>query len=384
MTITTRPLRPDAPDLADRCAGLFGIYVHVPFCAAKCGYCDFASFEGMSDLAGPYVERVCHEISESGISTCDTAFVGGGTPTSLGPDLLGRLIAAIPRTDCAEVTVEANPESLTPEVALAVSVAGANRISIGMQSAMPHVLESLGRRHDFGAVISAVKSARAAGIRRINLDLIYGSPGESLADWRMSLDAAIGLDPGHISAYALTVESGTKLWREVHDGSRRAPDDDVQAEKMSIASELLDAAGYVRYEVSAWARPGEACRHNLMYWGGGEYRGFGSGAHSHIDGTRFWNTRNPAGYLSGAGVPVAGSELITPDVELFDRVSLGMRRAAGVAISALPPGCDRTIDFLIKAGLVSIVEGRLKPTAKGLALGNEVAVRLLSVAGPEC
>lgn len=382
--IATSLLHPDASELADHCAELFGIYVHVPFCVAKCDYCDFASFEGMSDLAGPYVEWVCRDISESGISSCDTAFVGGGTPTSLGPDLLGRLIAAIPRTDDAEVTVEANPESLTLEVASAAVAAGANRISIGMQSAMPCVLASLGRRHDFGAVASAVNAARAAGIERINLDLIYGSPGESLADWRASLDAAIGLDPGHISAYALTVEPGTKLWRDVRDGRCRAPDDDVQAEKMSIAAEILDDAGYERYEVSAWARPGEACRHNLMYWGGGEYRGFGSGAHSHIDGTRFWNTRNPAKYLSGPGVEVAGSELITPEVELFDRVSLGMRRAAGVAVSALPPGSDEVIEALGRAGLVVTAEGRLKPTARGFALGNEVAVRLLSVAGPEC
>lgn len=377
-------MRPDATELADYCAGLFGIYVHVPFCATKCGYCDFTSFDGMADLAEPYLDRVCSEISESGVAACDTAFVGGGTPTSLGPNLLGRLIAAIPRKDFAEVTVEANPESLTQEVADAAIAAGANRVSIGMQSARSRVLESLGRQHDLDAVITAVKSARAAGFERINLDLIYGSQEESLADWRFSLDAAIGLDPGHISAYALTVEPGTKLWREVNAGCRQAPDEDIQAEKMFIADEVLEAAGYVRYEVSAWAKPGEACRHNLMYWGGGQYRGFGSGAHSHVGGTRFWNVRNPLTYLFGTGMPVAGSELITPDVEYFDSVSLGMRRAAGVPISTVSPDGDEVIDDLSEAGLVVIKDGRLRSTAKGFALGNEVAVRLLSVAGPEC
>lgn len=382
--IATSLMRPDEAELADHCAELFGIYVHVPFCEAKCGYCDFASFEGMSDLAGPYVEKVCREIAESRITTCDTAFVGGGTPTSLGSVLLSGLVSAIPHKEGAEVTVEANPESLTPPVAAAAAAAGANRISIGMQSAVPHVLARLGRRHDFDAVVKAVESVRGAGIERINLDLIYGSPWESLADWRTSLDAAIGLDPGHVSAYALTVEPGTKLWRQVHDGSCQGPDDDIQAEKMSVAAEALGAAGYVRYEVSAWARPGEACRHNLMYWGAGEYRGFGSAAHSHIGGRRFWNSRNPAAYLSGTGATGAGSELITPEVELFDRVSLGMRRAAGIPISVLPPDSDEVIESLARADLVVTVGGRLKPTAKGFALGNEVAVRLLSVAGTEC
>ncbi|RIK09108.1 MAG: coproporphyrinogen III oxidase [Acidobacteria bacterium] len=382
--IATTPVHPDAPELADYCAGLFGIYVHVPFCTAKCGYCDFASFDGMSDLAGTYVEGLCQEVSKSGISSCDTVFVGGGTPTSLGPDLLGKLIAAIPRSDEAEVTVEANPESLTADVAIAAAAAGANRISIGMQSALPHVLKSLGRRHNFGAVAAAVDAARGAGIGRLNLDLIYGAPGEALADWRQSLDAAIALDPGHISAYSLTVEAGTKLWRQVRDGHCRAPDDDSQAEKMSVAAEILANAGYVRYEVSAWAKPGEACRHNLMYWGGGEYRGFGSGAHSHIGGTRFWNHRDPRSYLSDLGVLSAGSERITSEIEVFDRVSLGMRRAAGVSISELPRGCEGAIDFLSGAGLVLATDGRLRPTAKGFALGNEIVIRLLSVAGSEC
>lgn len=382
--IETALERPDSSELAQHCADLFGVYVHVPFCHEKCAYCDFASFEGMSELADRYVERVCAEIAQSGTSRCDTAYVGGGTPTVLSPSQLQRLMEAIPTADLCELTVEANPESLNAAMAEAIASAGANRISIGMQSSSPELLDQLGRLHSPGSVDSAVREARSAGICRINLDLIYGMPEESTADWEASLLYAIELDPGHISAYALTLEPGTPMWRDVRAGRREGPNDDDQAEKMRLADEQLSGAGYVRYEVAAWAKPGHECRHNLMYWGGGRYRGFGSGAHSYIGGRRFWNHRHPDSYLSQDDWEPSGSELISAEVERFDRISLGMRRAAGIALADLPDHAGKVIAMLEEAGLACAVDGHLRPTSRGFALGSEVAIRLLSVLDAEC
>lgn len=381
MTSTRLPAltleAPDSVDLADRAGSHFGLYVHIPFCSQKCGYCDFASFDGIEGLKNPYIEALVTEMRNANINSADTAFIGGGTPTVLAPFDLARIIQMLPVAAGGEITVEANPESLDDEMAHAIAAAGANRVSIGMQSSTPGVLSTLDRHHTRESVSSAVAAARGAGIERVNLDLIYGTPGESEADWEASLNAAVELDPGHISAYALTVERGTPLASTITNGLIPAPDDDDQAEKMEIADNLLAGAGYIRYEVSAWAKAGEACLHNLIYWACGEYRGFGSAAHSHIGDRRFWNASRPAAYI--ANPRTAGDETIDAATARFDTISLGMRRAAGLPLAIVGDVSD-----LIHANLLTVSDGRVRPTTRGFALGADLSTRLLSLSDADC
>jgi oxygen-independent coproporphyrinogen-3 oxidase len=351
----------------------FGVYVHVPFCAARCDYCSFATWTDRHHLIGAYLDALrsdADRLVAEGQPPATSVFVGGGTP-SLVPaaDLVG-VLARVPLATGAEVTVECNPDDVTPELVDAYLAGGVNRISLGVQSTSPHVLAALGRTHDRANVERAVATFRAAGLPTFNLDLIYGGAGETLDDWCRTLDEALGLEPPHVSAYALTVEAGTPLAAD----PQRHPDDDDQADKYLAATERLGAVGLDWYEISNWARPGHECRHNLLYWTMGEYQGLGCAAHSHRAGRRFWNLRTPDRYVdavaAGTSVVAAGEEL-APDERALEALQLSLRTRAGVPARALD--ADGLEGLVVPAPddpdrLVLTVDGRL--------LANEVALRL--------
>jgi putative oxygen-independent coproporphyrinogen III oxidase len=372
----------------------FGVYLHVPFCVTRCGYCDFNTYT--ADELGPgaartdYADTVVRELQlagevlgHSGTSrSVQTVFVGGGTPTLLPPADLVRMLAAVREqfglADGAEVTTEANPESVDPAGLSRLRDGGFTRISFGMQSAIPHVLATLDRRHTPGRVAEAVQAARQAGFEDISVDLIYGTPGESAQDWQVSLDTAIGLEPTHVSAYALIVEDGTPLARKVRRGELPAPDDDDLADKYEQADEALTAAGYPWYEVSNWGRP---CRHNLAYWRGDDWWGAGPGAHSHVGGVRWWNVKHPASYAArlAEGVsPAAGRELLDPEQQHDERVLLGIRLAEGFPLSDLSPAAQIEAKRQQDTGRVIISGDRLVLTRTGRLLADAVVRELLA------
>jgi oxygen-independent coproporphyrinogen-3 oxidase len=297
-----------------------------------------------------------------------SVFVGGGTPTQVPAAALVGVLDAIERAPGAEVTVECNPDDVTPAMLDTYVAGGVTRLSFGVQSLEPHVLAALGRTHDPASVERAVARAEAAGFTTFNLDLIYGGAGESLADWGRTLDAALALDPPHISAYALTVEPGTPL----ADDPGRHPDDDDQADKYLLATERLRAAGLEWYEISNWAQPGHACRHNLLYWAQGDYLGVGCAAHSHRAGRRWWNVHTPERYIdridSGRS-PEAGAEDLDAGTRRLEGLQLAVRTIDGVPADAVPAE-------LADSGLVEVHDGRARLTVEGRLLANEVAVRL--------
>ena len=297
----------------------FGVYVHVPFCAARCDYCDFATWTDRAHLIDEYVAACVTDINrrrvDGELPSASSVFFGGGTPSLLAGESLAQILDAIPRDPDAEVTVECNPDSVSPPQLATIAAAGVNRCSFGVQSMVPHVLAALGRTHDPANVERAVTWARSAGIARISLDLIYGTPGESTADWRATLDRALELEPEHISAYALTVEPGTPMGRDVADGGRAAPDDDDQADKYEVTDAVLSAAGLEWYEISNWARPGAESRHNLLYWQGHDYGAIGCAAHGYTSGRRWWNVRTPERYIEAINAgrsPEGGDERLDP------------------------------------------------------------------------
>ncbi len=367
--------------------------MHVPFCAARCDYCDFATWTDRAHLIDAYVDACVRDVRQHDLEPVDTVFFGGGTPSLLPADRLTRILDAIPRVGDAEVTVECNPDSVDVEKFRAYFDAGVNRVSFGVQSMRPHVLGALGRTHDPDNVTRAADAARAAGIARWNVDLIYGTPGETLDDWAASLDAALALEPGHVSAYGLTVEAGTPLGKAVAAGARSAPDDDDQATKYELADDRLTGVGLPWYEVSNWARPGEECRHNLLYWQGGEYTAIGCAAHGAsplADGgmRRWWNVRTPERYVdaitSGRSAE-AGDEVLDDEERAAEATVLALRTAAGIKLplpAADPPGVVSCIDDLAAAGLLDrTADGareRAVLTRRGRLLGNEVAARLLA------
>ncbi|MCC2029838.1 coproporphyrinogen III oxidase [Microbacterium sp. YMB-B2] len=375
----------------------FSAYLHVPFCRVRCGYCDFNTYTS-GELRGArqdeYANTLIREIALAGrvlgdagaLRPMDTVFFGGGTPTLLPPGDLARMldaaVSAFGITDGAEVTVEANPDTVTPEVARTLADAGVTRLSVGMQSAVPHVLAALDRTHRPENVRTAVDAAREAGLA-VSVDLIYGAPGESLADWEASLDAATALESDHVSAYALIIEDGTKLARQIRRGEVPAPDDDVQADMYELADERLAAAGFDWYEVSNWARgDDQRSRHNLAYWRGSDWWGFGPGAHSHVAGLRWWNVKHPAAYaqrLAASESPAAGTERPDREAHLLERVLLETRLADGMAIVDLPEATRPRVAGLIADGLVdagAAIRGRVRLTLKGRLLADAVVREL--------
>nr|WP_019811454.1 radical SAM family heme chaperone HemW [Saccharomonospora halophila] len=330
----------------------FGVYVHVPFCATRCGYCDFNTYTagelGSAASTSSWLDGVRAELDLAADTLghpppADTVFVGGGTPSLLGADGLGAVLDAVRSSvglaDDAEVTTESNPESTSPGFFAGLREAGYTRVSLGMQSAAPHVLAVLDRTHTPGRATAAAREARAAGFEHVSLDLIYGTPGERTEDLRATLDAVLSAGVDHISAYSLIVEEGTALARRVRRGELPAPDDDVLAADYELIDRRLAEAGLRWYEVSNWAASEKArCLHNLGYWRGGDWWGAGPGAHSHVDGTRFWNVKHPARYtatLAGGHLPVAGHETLTDDDRYLERVMLELRLAEGLPLDAL-------------------------------------------------
>jgi putative oxygen-independent coproporphyrinogen III oxidase len=356
--------------------------VHVPFCAHRCDYCDFATWTDRAHLVDAYVDACVRDVRRwyersPDLPRATTVFFGGGTPSLLPSRDLARIVDAIPRAGDAEVTVECNPDSVTDEHFAAYAAAGVTRVSVGMQSDRPHVLAALGRTHDRDNVRRAVGAARAAGIAHVNLDLIYGTPGETLADWDASLAAALAHEPDHVSAYALTVEAGTPLGAAVRAGRAAAPDDDDQAAKYELADDRLTAAGFEWYEISNWARHGGRCRHNVLYWTMGEYLPIGCAAHGHLAGRRFWNVRTPERYIdaiSAGTSPEAGGEALDADGRADESFALALRTSHGA------PDPGPVADDLVAAGVVTRHSGRIVLTRRGRLLANDVTARLLAAA----
>jgi putative oxygen-independent coproporphyrinogen III oxidase len=389
------------PQAADGAAArAFGLYVHIPFCAVRCGYCDFntytatelgggASQDAYAATAASEVSMAAKVLAGSGLPArpLSTVFFGGGTPTLLPAEdlalILRRAIGEWGIEEGAEVTTEANPDSVTPESLAILKDAGFTRISFGMQSAVPHVLKVLDRTHTPSRVPQVVQWAREAGLA-VSLDLIYGTPGESLDDWRYSLETALSYEPDHISAYALIVEDGTKLAAQIRRGEVPGIDDDDHADKYELADELITKAGLGWYEVCYWARtPGQACRHNLAYWRGDDWWGIGPGAHSHVGGVRWWNVKHPtayAGRLAQGVSPAAGRETLDPETRDMERVMLEVRLQSGLQVSSLDPAGRHEVAGLIAEGLVdpaAAFKGRLVLTLKGRLLADAVVRRVL-------
>ncbi|WP_411700395.1 radical SAM family heme chaperone HemW [Conyzicola sp.] len=376
-----------------------GIYVHVPFCRVRCGYCDFNTYTSeelrgakRSDYAGQAIEEVAlasHVLEASGLPerAATTVFFGGGTPTLLPVTDLAEMLAAIVvawgLAPGAEVTTEANPDSVDRDYLFALKAAGFTRVSFGMQSAVPHVLATLERTHDPARIPLVVAWAREAGLR-VSLDLIYGTPGESLADWSASIDAVLAENPDHVSAYALIIEDGTKLARQIRRGEVAEPSDDVQADMYELLDAKLAAAGYEWYEVSNWARTaGDRSRHNLAYWQGHDWWGIGPGAHSHVGGVRWWNVKHPAAYadriLAGLS-PAAGRETLDAETRRVERVLLLTRIREGLRIDELEPAGRVAVAGLIADELVNAtaaLRGSVELTLRGRLLADAVVRRLL-------
>jgi oxygen-independent coproporphyrinogen-3 oxidase len=355
----------------------FGVYVHIPFCAHRCDYCDFATWTDRGHLIDEYTDACIADIATRRLPAASSVFFGGGTPSLLPAPHLVRILDAIERANDCEVTVECNPDSVDAAKLSAMADAGVNRLSFGVQSMVSHVLAALGRTHDPANVERAIRWAREAGIARVNVDLIYGTPGESADDWRRSLDGAIALGVEHVSAYALTVEPGTPLGRDVAAGVRRAPDDDRQADAYEVADRTLEAAGFAWYEVSNWARPGEACRHNLCYWTGADYVGIGCAAHGYTGGRRWWNVRTPERYIAaisaGTGAE-AGDEVLAPGPRADEAFALALRTRSGARVAS---GAADAIAELVAHDLVTCTAGRVYLTRRGRLLASDVTARLL-------
>ena len=354
----------------------FGVYVHIPFCASKCEYCAFATWTDRHHLVDDYLGAVQAEIDraiDSGLPISDTVFVGGGTPTLVPADALASMITSIPVRDGAEITVECNPDDVTVEMLTTYRSAGVDRVSLGVQSMSTHVLAALGRTHDRENVARAVEAIRAAEMPSFNLDLIYGAVGETIDDWRATIEAALAFDPPHISAYGLTVEAGTPLASQPD----RHPDDDDQADKYELVDDLLGAAGLDNYEVSNWARAGHESRHNHLYWDQADYRGFGCAAHSHESGRRWWNLRTPDRYIEAISrreTVEASSETLDAETRRFEGLQLALRTRDGVARSAFSEDTLELLEDMVVSHPSD--PSRVVLTRRGRLMANEVSLRM--------
>lgn len=381
------------PSTIRRDTATFSAYLHVPFCRVRCGYCDFNTYTA-TELRGAsqddYATELLREVAlaqtvlaEANVGgPLHSIFVGGGTPTLLPHGHLARMIGGV--TDAfglephAEITVEANPDTVTEDLVEELRSAGVTRVSIGMQSAVPHVLQALDRTHNPENVALAVEAVRRGGLA-VSLDVIYGAPGESLSDWAATIDAVTALEPDHVSAYALIIEEGTKLARQIKRGEVPAPDDDLQADMYELANERLGAAGYDWYEISNFSRDElTRSRHNFAYWQGGNWWGFGPGAHSHVGGLRWWNVKHPAAYaqrLAAGESPAAGREFIDDDAARMERILLESRVREGLDMALLASDARARVAGLIADGLVepsAAFQGRIVLTLRGRLLADAV------------
>ncbi|PQM75805.1 radical SAM family heme chaperone HemW [Corynebacterium sp. J010B-136] len=369
----------------------FGLYIHVPFCATRCGYCDFNTYTpgelgSPRDLTGPYLdalERELEKAAEKINRPADTIFVGGGTPSLLGGTGLTRVLNAARNSfgisPGAEITTESNPESTSPEFFEQIKEAGFTRVSLGMQSASSHVLQILERAHTPGRPFAAAKEAKAAGFEHVNLDMIYATPTETDDDVRRTLDLALDTGVDHISAYSLIVEDGTRMARKVAKGELPMPDEDVMARRYEIIASRLDDAGFGWYEVSNWAKEGGECRHNMIYWRDKEWWGAGPGAHSHIGKQRFYNVKLPARYIKMLGegeLPIADSETLTAEENHMEKIMLGLRLREGIDRSLLSAAAQPAVEGFIDRGLL-VDDGRLRVTNAGRLLADGIITDLL-------
>ena len=379
----------------------FGLYVHVPFCTVRCGYCDFNTYtaEELGPAGGApgasratYAQAAVAEVRRARRVLGDrdlpvsTIFFGGGTPTLLSPEDLGSVVAAAAQefglAADVEVTTESNPDSVDASSLERLREVGINRVSFGMQSQVPHVLEVLDRTHDPRRVPAVVQWARAAGIEQVSLDLIYGTPGESRADWATSVEAAVACEPDHVSAYSLIVEDGTALARRVRRGELPMPDEDDLADKYALADERLVAAGLGWYEVSNWSTGAATrCRHNLLYWTGGDWWGVGPGAHSHVGGVRWWNVKHPAAYADRIGAdrsPAQAREVLAPEDRRVERVLLELRLREGLDVAVLDATGRAAVPGLVERGLLAERAGRIALTERARLLADGVVRELVS------
>lgn len=376
-----------------------GIYLHIPFCRARCSYCDFNTYVGLDALFAPYVDALRREIlagggrgeAEDKRAPAHTIFFGGGTPSLLRPDQLGLLIRACREafdlpTRC-EITVECNPGTVTADYLCALRAEGVNRLSFGAQSANPVELRLLGREHGWDEVRTAIAAARAAGFDNVNLDLIFGLPDQSLRSWQQTVEAALELDPDHISLYALTIEVGTPM----HDWTRRGevplPDPDLAADMYEFAEHALGQVGFEHYEISNWCKPGRACAHNLIYWRNEPYHGFGAGAHGSTIRRRYWKVKRPADYIAriAQGAPVElGSEEIDEATSRGETMMLGLRllregvdqaRFAERYGAPVAHFYARALEQGVAQGLLEVTDERIRLTTRGRFVSNQ-AMRL--------
>jgi oxygen-independent coproporphyrinogen-3 oxidase len=347
-------------------------YIHIPYCAKRCGYCDFNTYTpselksgDLDSLSDPYIDSALKEIEmaakEVGSAIVPTIFFGGGTPSLLPAAQLARIIDEIRRRFTLEkdieITIEVNPDSVSKEFLDEIKSAGATRVSMGMQSAVISVLKVLDRTHNPESVGDAVAMARTAGFKHVSVDLIYGSPGETIDDWRRSLEYALALDIDHISAYALIVEKGTKLAAQISRGELTMPPDDQSADKYLLADQLFEAAGFSWYELSNWSKPGGQCRHNIAYWDGSYWWGVGAGAHSYLSGRRWWNVKHPSSYqekISHGQSPELSHEILTPENLSDEFIMLQIRRREGILHNRLNPSQIHRAEEFLSSGFLDI------------------------------
>jgi oxygen-independent coproporphyrinogen-3 oxidase len=368
-------------------------YVHIPYCIKRCGYCDFNTYtpselqDGatLEIVSNDYIDAVLRELESAPKDQVPTIFFGGGTPSLLPAHDLGRVITAIEArngltSDC-EITLEANPDSVTEEKLQGYLAAGFNRISFGMQSAQPHVLAVLDRTHNPANVKRAVDMARAAGFESISVDLIYGTPGESLEDWRSTVTEALSLDIDHISAYALIVETGTKLAAQIKRGELTMPNDDLMADMYLLVDQMCNDAGLNWYELSNWAKPGKECLHNIAYWKSANWWGLGPGAHSHVDRKRFWNVKHPTAYkqkLFAGESPIADSEDLTAEQLRDESIMLAIRMRTGLALSLLTDSARESLEAYKSSGHIELIDGAFQLTAQGRLIADRLVREALA------
>ncbi len=362
-------------------------YVHIPYCIKRCGYCDFNTYtpnelqDGatLEIVSNDYIDAVLKELDSAPTDRVPTIFFGGGTPSLLPAADLGRVISAIRdrnglAEDC-EITLEANPDSVTPEKMRQYLDAGFNRISFGMQSAVPHVLATLDRTHNPANVAKAVEMARDAGFSSVSVDLIYGTPGESLEDWRTSIESALSLGVDHISAYALIVETGTKLAAQIKRGDISMPNDDLMADMYLLVNQLCNQADLQWYELSNWSKPGHECRHNIAYWENKNWWGLGPGAHSHIDGQRWWNVKHPTAYktkLFAGESPVQDRETMNTSQLRDEEIMLAIRMREGLSFEALKPQEFERLASYREQGYLDTSSDRIKLTPTGRLIADRI------------
>jgi oxygen-independent coproporphyrinogen III oxidase len=379
------------------------LYLHIPFCRHRCSYCDFNTYTSLADLQEEYARALVTEIAQVAGDTyrpVHTIFFGGGTPSLMSPASLGEILAAVRHhfalADDAELTMEANPGSVDAGYLTAVSQLGINRISFGVQSVIPNELALLEREHDFATVVEAMRLARQAGIINLNMDLIYGVPGQTMVTWEESVRTLLELAPTHLSLYCLTIEPGTPMQRWLQNGRIQLPDPDLAADQYELAGQILAEHGYDHYEISNWALPGQACEHNLTYWRNGEYLGLGAGAHGHASGVRYHIVKQPRVYIRrlqeqvAPGYPlstaVADSYPLTPKEAMSDTMITQLRLLnegldmAGFAAKfgqTVEAAYGATLAEMVDWGLVRQENGRLLLTEKGWFLSNQVFYRFM-------